>query len=339
MFDRILVPLDGSLTSEAILPYLRRYFADAELILLRSPEVPSAAMPPEPISIAGEVRTYLSLLQKRLRQEGFGARTLPADGRPVEAVLAAARAERPDLIAMTTHGKTGSRRLLMGSVAERVVRSSPVPVFVVRPSWLLEGMPASPQEPPAPRNILVPLDGTDASFGVLSHVLELSRTWRGRVVLLHVEEGRAGLPMDERLARVQEEFVDAGLQVDRLEVLGNPVAKILEVSRGHEIDLIAMASRAGPQASRFDDDSLTAKVLRNTTVPLFVVHAEAEPATSLAVGGRPAGVPMRVEKPRRARRAARSPRPAGRRRKVRKAARPRRPALKASSRARRRGRA
>jgi len=53
-------------------------------------------------------------------------------GQPVEQILAAAREEAADLIAMTTHGRTGPARLLFGSVAEGVLRHADIPVFLMR---------------------------------------------------------------------------------------------------------------------------------------------------------------------------------------------------------------
>jgi nucleotide-binding universal stress UspA family protein len=66
------------------------------------------------------------------RRRGVPARTLVRSGDPAAEILGCAKAEGASLIAMSTHGRSGLRRTLFGSVAEAVVRRSPLPVLIVR---------------------------------------------------------------------------------------------------------------------------------------------------------------------------------------------------------------
>jgi nucleotide-binding universal stress UspA family protein len=140
---RILVPLDRSPLSEAVLPpagELAEPF-DAELILLSvTPQLVTADM--YGTAYLGydidadreERRRYLEGVATRLRAAGRAVRIRDGFG-PVAAVIGdVAREEGVDLIAIATHGSGGATRLLMGSVATGVVQGATVPVLVVRPA-------------------------------------------------------------------------------------------------------------------------------------------------------------------------------------------------------------
>jgi nucleotide-binding universal stress UspA family protein len=144
MYQRMLVPLDGSEVAEAILPFAEQVAGplDAEVVLLRVIEPLS---PVELVASAGVVapdtftlrdidaKHYLSEVQCRLSKKGLRVRTRVAlGGPPAEEILAAAQATSADLIAMATRGRSGLGRALFGSVAESVLRASPVPVLLIR---------------------------------------------------------------------------------------------------------------------------------------------------------------------------------------------------------------
>ncbi|MDW8352265.1 MAG: universal stress protein [Anaerolineae bacterium] len=141
MFKKILVPLDGSSFSEEALPHARELAAcgDAEIILARVDEayepppgvfVPATAMPEAVQLSAGE---YLEQLASRLHIAGFKVNSAVLDGKVADALLKFAKSEGVDLIVMSTHGRTGLSRLLMGSVAEQIVHGAHCPVLLVRP--------------------------------------------------------------------------------------------------------------------------------------------------------------------------------------------------------------
>lgn len=142
MYQRVLVPLDGSQLAESILPFAEKVAGpEAELVLLRVVEPLSAG---EVMASAGVVtpdallareldaKHYLAGVELRLKSQGLRVERRLQVGHAAEEILAVARAARVDLIAMTTHGRSGLGRLLFGSVAEAVLRASPVPVLMVR---------------------------------------------------------------------------------------------------------------------------------------------------------------------------------------------------------------
>jgi nucleotide-binding universal stress UspA family protein len=142
MYKRVLVPVDGSEVAEAVLPFIEQIAGplDLEVVLLNvvqpigaiaSPETPYVAMD-DLAARREDARAYLAGLAGELRAKGIRVEKIDRCGDPVEQILDAARASGVDLIAMTTHGRTGPARLLFGSVAEGVLRHSDIPVFLMR---------------------------------------------------------------------------------------------------------------------------------------------------------------------------------------------------------------
>jgi nucleotide-binding universal stress UspA family protein len=141
MYKRVLVPVDGSEAAEAIVPFIMQIAGPLDLdvvfVLVRQPPPPVAGdgtvLSVENIDAADAVaNVYLAELALKMERQGARVETRVRRGRPTDEILAAARDERIDMIAMTTHGRTGPGRLLFGSVAEGVLRHADVPVFLMR---------------------------------------------------------------------------------------------------------------------------------------------------------------------------------------------------------------
>jgi nucleotide-binding universal stress UspA family protein len=142
--DKILIPLDGSRVAEAALTKaveLVRNNPDATLILLRAAEAttfPGVDPIDAQVSVVHEAEDYLETVAARLREDGVsGVKTSVWYGAAAPSILEAARIANPDLIMMSTHGRTGIGRLIVGSVAESVLRGTRTPIFLVR----VEGTP------------------------------------------------------------------------------------------------------------------------------------------------------------------------------------------------------
>ena len=139
---KILVPLDGSPLAEGILPFLKKIAGplDLDVTLLRV----LVPVPPEVVEgtrhvivedvekRTAEARAYLAPIAAALEETGVHVTTEVRRGEPVDEILAGAKAAGADLIAMTTHGRSGLSRLLFGSVAEVVLRQTEIPVFMMR---------------------------------------------------------------------------------------------------------------------------------------------------------------------------------------------------------------
>jgi len=144
VYQRVLVPLDGSRVAEAILPFIEQIAGplDMEVLLVRVVPLTSmdvVAMAKEaqagaPILRELDAQAYLEPLVASLKAKGVRAGARVRIGDPATEIVAAAKEINADLIAMTTHGRSGLGRLLFGSVAEAVLRGSPIPVFLLRTS-------------------------------------------------------------------------------------------------------------------------------------------------------------------------------------------------------------
>lgn len=170
--NQILIPLDGSEFSAQILDAVKKFFAPnaSALVLYRvgAPAEGFTGTPPRPAAPGVNVAMYetgqdaelahhpiyvsqeedsrvsaladgLESLAQSLRAAGYSV-TVEADlGNAAEAIVERARANDIDLIAMTTHGRSGISRLLFGSVAEQIVRHVTIPVLLLRPSASADG--------------------------------------------------------------------------------------------------------------------------------------------------------------------------------------------------------
>ena len=141
MYQRALVPLDGSTLAEAVIPFLVAIAGplDMTVVLLRVLE-PLPPMGEVPSGITAEAlerrgrdaEEYLAPLAAALRARGIDATWEVRRGHVTDQITSAARAAGADVIAMSTHGRSGLGRLLFGSVAEQVLRQADVPVLLLR---------------------------------------------------------------------------------------------------------------------------------------------------------------------------------------------------------------
>ena len=142
MYKRVLVPVDGSEVAEAIVPFVLEIAGpldlDVTLVRVNQPIAPLAIEGTRRFEVEDierrreETLAYLAGIAAELRAKGIRVTTIVRRGEPVAEILAAAREEDVDLIAMSTHGRTGPARLLFGSVAEGVLRHAGVPVFLMK---------------------------------------------------------------------------------------------------------------------------------------------------------------------------------------------------------------
>jgi len=304
MFERILIPLDGSARAELILTQVGKVLRreDSEILLLRVVgPAPVSGIPEEDRTLMDgmrhEAERYVQDLVKRFLGRGAKARGRVIVGSAADTILEVAHQEHSTMIAMTTHGRTGLSRWFMGSVAEKVVRASSVPVLLVRsfrPTPAGAAEPWAAEEMPF-RRILVPTDGSPASMAVIAPAVQVAQLFDSEVVVLHVQAPpmppgailpgmEAGLPtlpdeavpskQDEHTATMAERFHQAGVRVVRRTVLGDPAVEIIDRSSATSgIDLVALSTHGRSGFSRWLTGSVTERVLRHGAVPLLIVRA------------------------------------------------------------------
>ena len=143
MYKRILVPLDGSKLSEAVLPHVEAIAKglNCEIVLLHVIPLPVPVFdtPASPFDHnllrdqEQDATRYLKEMCAKLEMDEARVNFLVREGDVTQLILDVAQEVQADLIAMSTHGRSGALRWLLGSVTDRIVRHSPIPVLAIRP--------------------------------------------------------------------------------------------------------------------------------------------------------------------------------------------------------------
>lgn len=320
MFRRLLVPLDrSSLAEQAVgqaAAIARACHAALDLVLVHQP-LPFAGFGDAPwnASQIDDEEAYLESIAEEVTM-GAGVETAHAvvGGEAIEMICRRAWEVEADLVVMTSHGRTGLSRAWIGSVADGVVRHSAAPVLMLRP------VERKTRETVARHlfgRILVPLDGSVLAADILPAAASLARSGAGRLTLLRIVQpvpliaAESGIPFayppalqddpatDRLVADAREQMSDVSRRLCREGVdaeahvitAANIARAILDYSRGHAMDAIAMSTH-GRGMSRLLVGSVADKVLRGSGLPMLM-H-------------RPLGV-SRMAGPSRASSAARTP--------------------------------
>jgi len=210
---------------------------------------------------------------------------------PVMGILEAETELGADLVVMATHGRTGIAHLILGSIAEKVVRESRCPVFTTRRGEELSGT-----EPF--QKILVPVDIGERSVRALRYARGIAEQSKGIVYPLHIvpteetelllrdvyqarEGTRANLVVAEKvakqkLAELAQEHLSGVRYEPVLHVSGDPARTILEVERDVGADLIVMATHGFTGLFHLILGSLTEKMVREAACPVLSLRQPAE---------------------------------------------------------------
>ncbi len=187
MFKHILVPLDGSELAEAALP-AARYLAGAlkakvTLVHVIEEDAPTTVHGERHLVSAREAESYLAGISRLAAAQGTEVTChvhAAATGNVAHAIVAHQDELTHDLIVMCTHGHSGLRRILIGSIAQQVVAEGSKPVLLIRPEGKGRDLPFDI------RVILAPVDGDPAHERGLDAAMELARATGARLQLLSV---------------------------------------------------------------------------------------------------------------------------------------------------------
>jgi len=307
MYRSILVPLDGSSFAEQALPLAAAIARKSKArLLLVTVCAPLAEAYVEGMyfstaeledDLAARYGSYLRAAADDLRLKA----DVPVETAVLRGEVAATLCEHvgggnADLVVMATHGRGPLGRFWLGSVADEMLRLSPVPLLLVRP----EEKPASPGEPGFGR-VVVPLDGTPEAEGIIEPAVDLAAlSPEAEIVLMRAihtvvpaptppdtdqaaKEASALLGQlltaQERLRGEAEKYLDGvagrlrarGLRV-RTEVIAedSPVTAILDEAAKEHASLIALYTHARRGLSRLLLGSVADKVIRGAHVPVLV---------------------------------------------------------------------
>ncbi|HLF95357.1 MAG TPA: universal stress protein [Planctomycetota bacterium] len=265
--DRILIPLDGSSQGDSALD------AIGPLLRMHHPEVLLLGVMDEE-HFDPKRRTHLDFTCNALRSKGVDASIALREGKDAATqILDFARERGVDLIAMSTHGRSGLSRIFVGSVTEEVLRRTEVPLLVCRPGAAVGEWD----------RIVVALDGSERAEEILPEAARIARAQKAgvdlvRVALPVVSAGGVGefplvFPAENPLpylkavsGRLQAEGVDAravGLE-------GRAAFEILKYAKDNNAGLICMTTHGRTGVARVLLGSIAEEVLRHATCPVLL---------------------------------------------------------------------
>ncbi len=308
VYRRILVPLDGSEAAETVLDLAKNLAvrAGTTLTLLHvcTPEQDKwERLHLAYIErIADQVQHDISKICETVQChfEGATATALPVlvKGEPAKEIVRHAEESEASIILMATHGRSGLAHSVMSDIANSVVRTSPVPVWLIR--TLRPGEIICAEWPP--QRILVPLDGSERAEKVLPYALEYAKLLDTELVLLRICEEPA-IPSDYPkpdwdehvdgirshyqaqcslyLSEVEQRIKELGLKVTKECWLGNAAEEIIGYIGQNRCDLVAMTAYGRSATPRWLTDSpvahwvfsnVTEQVLATTSRGILLVR-------------------------------------------------------------------
>lgn len=287
MYDEVMVPVDGSKPAMAA---VHRTLSLAEtdsttvsLLAVVEPAILPMAeeLPANPTRTALDEQTTEALekAEALAADAGVDCQTVIESGTPHEEITTRVEDEGLDLIAMGTHGRTGLDRLLHGSVTERTLRTSDVPVVTTHDrevSWSLD-------------DLLVPTDGSAPATDAAAHAIDLAAAIDATVHVLSVVDTQqiadtydAGAvvpamiePMIEDARSdaevVHDMAVERGLDAETAVIQGVPGRAIPEYAGETDTDLVVMGTHGRSGLERYLLGSVAERTVRTSPVPVLAV--------------------------------------------------------------------
>ncbi len=287
----ILVPVDFGEASGDALDLAIRIGAKvgAKLTLLHVFHVPPMAYSYDPtpwvVDWSTASRAQLDALAAATKRRHLDSESLWMEGDPRSSIIDAARDRSADLIVAGTHGRRGVTKILFGSVADRLVRTSPVPLITTTAGAARVGFG------PRIRHLMIATDFGEPSQRARSYACALARSFDARVTLVHVVPWLAGsiarvLPAEAEVVAQAKLALKVELElakqeapaVDSLVVEGDPRERILSAARELDADMIAMGTHARRGLSRVFMGSVAEAVVRTSEIPVLTTSADAEEA-------------------------------------------------------------
>ena len=290
MINRILVALDGSALAEQVLPYVSTLAErSGATVVLATAITAGERWVDQAVTRQWEeeeqaaVQAYLTPIAERFTESGVETRTRVQWGHPADVLQAVADDEGANVIALTTHGRSGFVRWRTGSVADKLLRSASTPVL------LIHAQEAAPVERPALRRILVPLDGSALAEAALPLVEDLAEQLGASIILEQAVAPIAGLyageltpgslpvlediqaAAGEYLAECAKRIGHHGIKAETRIDFDYPASAIIEAAKAVGADLIALTThgRSGPE--RWIMGSVADAVVRHADAPCLVI--------------------------------------------------------------------
>lgn len=313
MFKRILVPLDGSALAEQALPVVARLAraSGSVISLVRVISTEPASLPSAPgkplliqtISEADRTmaENYLAGIATSDVLKNLTVKTDVAIGLVAPTILSLAAAHFADLIVLSSHGFTGVSRWVLGSIAEKITRYSPIPVLILREGGSVPIAKYSDQGEDL--HVLVPLDGSQYAESAIGPAITLaaalSDSGQGKIHLLHVTQqtrstgtsSKKGEELSNEQANVSMvktylDMVNSRIQqqaftrdtAERLPKMScsiradNDVAHRIVLQAEQENDVIVLSTHGSGGVEQWGTGTIAGRILHTTRQPVLVVR-------------------------------------------------------------------
>ena len=282
-FRKILVPLDGSEIAEKAIPYARAASRKRESTITLLTVIAASEERDHPME------AYLAEKAEALESEGVRVSTAVARGEPAKEIVEYADENAMDLIVISSHGYSGIKRRIIGSVAQEVLHGTCVPVLLVKPG------DAKPGEVEF-RKVIVALDGSPFSETSILYAEQLMKGTGAEVVLLRVSDPPIVPPTWSRDAeshrREYQQRMTAELQQQAVEylekakgafsrkrikvrphaVVGTAAETIMELAQKEKADVVALTTHGRSGVSRWVHGSVASKIAQECRRPVLLVR-------------------------------------------------------------------
>lgn len=289
MYDTLLVPTDGSAAATTAAEQALTLAAQFDATLHAIHVVDRTDYPVETDELAADLAERgtetVDAISERAAEQGLECTTEIVDTeKPVHETLIEDAIDRNvDLIVMGTHGRTGVNRLVLGSVAERTLRVSPIPVLTVH---------ESADADQAFERILVPTDGSNTAALAATHAIQVAAEADAALHIVHVVDltavsgeygtGRILEAMRTAGQRAVDELVDQATEADISTVeasilSGSPSRAVVDYATDRDVDCIVMGTHGRSGLDRLLLGSVTEKVVRLAEMPVLSVSPQNGP--------------------------------------------------------------
>ncbi len=299
MYERILVPLDGSALAEVALPYAEelsgRLGSEVTLIFV-SELVDDSYQRMRHLYLQNIVevtkKAAEAYLPKSGKKQTIQVNSVAFDGNPAEQIIEYANKQDIGLIIMSTHGQSGITRGALGSVANKVVRATTQPVALIR----AKGYHPDMRQKGTLTKLLLTLDGSKVSEASIPYAVELASRLGTKVVLLRVLEMSYGafssageafvayysedqMEADKALGKDYLETIagklkQKGVTVETQVRFGDAAEEIISLASEIHADLVVMSTHGRSGIGRWVFGSVAEKVLYEGYTPLMLVRED-----------------------------------------------------------------
>jgi len=309
MYKKMLVVLDGSQLAEIVFPYTKELAGrlDIDVILLHVySQIMRGYAPMYKAYIETAAKNIGMQAQQIQQSSGMSKSAKPVEvrgelvmGYHADEILRFAEDNAVDLIIMASHGRSGAQRWSIGSVADKILRASKIPVWLIH----ADAEKILPFDQWPSRTLLVALSGSDISAIVIPHAIALAKQ-KGSpmdVVLMEVVEPPitptyyspelTGMPLNwgqfveqeiarskkaaqEYLSGVEKQFRDEGINVRSIVLTGKPAEEIVSYADKNPYTVVIMATHGRTGLSRLVYGSVAQSVLYGITNPMVLIRPQ-----------------------------------------------------------------